>query len=191
MITYWTGLVDGTDKCFLGGTPYGLMEQPVFVLRRSMLFMTGKRTMEFQNRAIIWESAAPTLARTFCELVKVSDAEVLMRYGDDFYAGAPVVTHKAYGKGHVYYVGADMEQAFYSDFYGKAAKETGIQAPLGFVPAEVSVTLRENQENEYLFIQNYARETKAVPVPAEYEVIYGAADEIMQPLATRVLKKKK
>ena len=39
--------------------------------------------------------------------------------------------------------------------------------------------------------QNYARETKAVPVPAEYEVIYGAADEIMQPLATRVLKKKK
>ena len=80
-----------------------------------------------------------------------------MRYGDDFYAGAPVVTHKAYGKGHVYYVGADMEQAFYSDFYGKAAKEAGIQAPLGFVPA----------------------------------VIYGAADEIMQPLATRVLKKKK
>lgn len=26
VITYWTGLVDGTDKCFLGGTPYGLME---------------------------------------------------------------------------------------------------------------------------------------------------------------------
>ena len=50
---------------------------------------------------------------------------------------------------------------------------------------------KENQENEYLFIQNYARETKAVPVPSEYEVIYGTADEIMQPLATRVLKKKK
>ena len=84
-----------------------------------------------------------------------------------------------------------MEQAFYSDFYGKAAQDAGIQAPRGVVPAEVSVTFRENQENEYLFIQNYARETKAVPVPAEYEVIYGAADEIMQPLATRVLKKKK
>ena len=65
VITYWTGLVDGTDKCFLGGTPYGLMEAAGLVLRRSMLFMTGKRTMEFQNRAIIWESAAPTLARTF------------------------------------------------------------------------------------------------------------------------------
>ena len=191
VITYWTGLVDGTDKCFLGGTPYGLMEA------------AGLRTTEIdalydweENHGISepgnhLEISGTYTCKNLCELVKVSDAEVLMRYGDDFYAGAPVVTHKAYGKGHVYYVGADMEQAFYSDFYGKAAKETGIQAPLGFVPAEVSVTLRENQENEYLFIQNYARETKAVPVPAEYEVIYGAADEIMQPLATRVLKKKK
>ena len=188
VITYWTGLVDGTDKCFLGGTPYGLMEA------------AGLRTTEIdalydweENHGISepgnhLEISGTYTCKNLCELVKVSDAEVLMRYGDDFYAGAPVVTHKAYGKGHVYYVGADMEQAFYSDFYGKAA---GIQAPLGFVPAEVSVTLRENQENEYLFIQNYARETKAVPVPAEYEVIYGAADEIMQPLATRVLKKKK
>ena len=191
VITYWTGLVDGTDKCFLGGTPYGLMEA------------AGLRTTEIdalydweENHGISepgnhLEISGIYTCKNLCELVKVSDAEVLMRYGDDFYAGAPVVTHKAYGKGHVYYVGADMEQAFYSDFYGKAAKEAGIQAPLGFVPAEVSVTLRENQENEYLFIQNYARETKAVPVPAEYEVIYGAADEIMQPLATRVLKKKK
>ena len=191
VITYWTGLVDGTDKCFLGGTPYGLMEA------------AGLRTTEIdalydweENHGISepgnhLEISGTYTCKNLCELVKVSDAEVLMRYGDDFYAGTPVVTHKSYGKGHVYYVGADMEQAFYSDFYGKAAKEAGIQAPLGFVPAEVSVTLRENQENEYLFIQNYARETKAVPVPAEYEVIYGAADEIMQPLATRVLKKKK
>ena len=191
VITYWTGLVDGTDKCFLGGTPYGLMEA------------AGLRTTEIdalydweENHGISepgnhLEISGIYTCKNLCELVKVSDAEVLMRYGDDFYAGTPVVTHKSYGKGHVYYVGADMEQAFYSDFYGKAAKEAGIQAPLGFVPAEVSVTLRENQENEYLFIQNYARETKAVPVPAEYEVIYGAADEIMQPLATRVLKKKK
>ena len=191
VITYWTGLVDGTDKCFLGGTPYGLMEA------------AGLRATEI-DALYDWEEnhgisepgnhlgiSGIYTCKNLCELVKVSDAEVLMRYGDDFYAGAPVVTHKAYGKGHVYYVGADMEQAFYSDFYRRTAKEAHIQAPLEFIPEEVSVTLRENQENEYLFIQNYARETKAVPVPAEYEVIYGAADEIMQPLATRVLKKKK
>ena len=26
VLTYWSGLVDETDKCFLGGTPYGLMD---------------------------------------------------------------------------------------------------------------------------------------------------------------------
>ena len=131
VITYWTGLVDGTDKCFLGGTPYGLMEA------------AGLRTTEIdalydweENHGISepgnhLEISGIYACKNLCELVKVSDAEVLMRYGDDFYAGTPVVTHKSYGKGHVYYVGADMEQAFYSDFYGKAAKEAGIQAPLG------------------------------------------------------------
>ena len=26
VLSYWSGLVDGTDRCFLGGTPYGLMD---------------------------------------------------------------------------------------------------------------------------------------------------------------------
>ena len=51
--------------------------------------------------------------KNLCELVKTSDAEILMRYGKDFYAGKPVLTHKTYGKGHIYYVCADMELAFY------------------------------------------------------------------------------
>ena len=59
--------------------------------------------------------------KNLCELVEVSDAEVLMRYGEDFYQGYPVLTHKAFGKGHVYYVCADMELGFYQDFYGRAA----------------------------------------------------------------------
>lgn len=191
VITYWTGLVDETDKCFLGGTPYGLMEA------------AGLRTTEI-DALYDWEEnhgvsepgnhlgiSGTYICKNLCELVKVSDAEVLMHYGEDFYAGTPVVTHKAYGKGHVYYVGADMEQAFYSDFYGRAVKEAKVQTPLEFIPAGVSVTLRESQEKEYLFIQNYARETKAVPVPEGYEVLYGTKEEIMQPLATRVLSRKK
>ena len=58
--------------------------------------------------------------------LKVSDAEVLMRYGEDFYQGYPVLTHKTFGKGHVYYVCADMELGFYQDFYGRVAAEAGL-----------------------------------------------------------------
>ena len=49
----------------------------------------------------------------------------MMRYSEDFYQGYPVLTHKKYGKGHVYYVAADMEAAFYEDFLGRAVEEAG------------------------------------------------------------------
>ena len=124
-------------------------------------------------------------------MVKVSDAEVLMRYGEDFYQGYPVLTHKAFGKGRVYYVCADMELGFYQDFYGRVAAEAGLKSPIEIIPEGVSVTVRENEDTEYLFIQNYARKPQAVPVPAEYELLYGTESEVMAPLQTRILKKSK
>ena len=102
-----------------------------------------------------------------------------------------MLTHKAFGKGHVYYVCADMEIGFYQDFYGRVAAEAGLKSPIEFVPEGVSATVRENGDTEYLFIQNYARKVQSVPVPAEYELLYGTESEVMAPLETRVLKKKK
>ena len=114
-----------------------------------------------------------------------------MRYGEDFYQGYPVLTHKAFGKGHVYYVCADMELGFYQDFYGRAAAEAGLKSPVEFIPEGVSVTVRESEDTEYLFIQNYARKPQTVAVPAEYELLYGTESEVMAPLQTRILKRKK
>ena len=191
VLSYWSGLVDGTDRCFLGGTPYGLMD------------VAGLRSTE-TDALYDWEEnhAIPEAGshlgisnvytcKNFCELVKVSDAEVLMRYGEDFYQGYPVLTHKAFGKGHVYYVCADMELGFYQDFYGRVAAEAGLKSPIEIIPEGVSVTVRENEDTEYLFIQNYARKPQAVPVPAEYELLYGTESEVMAPLQTRILKKSK
>ena len=191
VLSYWSGLVDGTDRCFLGGTPYGLMD------------VAGLRSTETdalydweENHAIPEAGSHLGISNVYtcknlCELVKVSDAEVLMRYGEDFYQGYPVLTHKAFGKGHVYYVCADMEIGFYQDFYGRVAAEAGLKSPIEIIPEGVSVTVRENEDTEYLFIQNYARKPQAVPVPAEYELLYGTESEVMAPLQTRILKKHK
>ena len=129
--------------------------------------------------------------KNLCELAKVSDAEVLLRYGRDFYQGYPVLTHKKYGKGHVYYVAADMEAAFYEDFLGRAAEEAGVKMPLTFISEGISVTTRENEDTEYLFIQNFGEKTETVSVSGDYEVLYGSTDENIAPLATRILKRKK
>ena len=109
VLSYWSGLVDATDRCFLFGTPYGLMD------------VTGIRSTEIdalydweENHAVPNSSNHLNLQKTYrcnhlCELLEVSDAEVLMRYGEDFYAGKAALTHKTYGNGHAYYVAADME----------------------------------------------------------------------------------
>ena len=191
VISYWSGLVDETDKCYLEGTPHGLMEA------------AGIRTEEI-DALYDWEEnhgipetgnhlgiTKSYTCKNLCELAKVSDAEVMMRYSEDFYQGYPVLTHKKYGKGHVYYVAADMEAAFYEDFLGRAANEAGVDTPLDFVPEGVSVTTRETEDTEYLFIQNFAGKTETVSVSEEYEVIYGTDSENMSPLQTRILKRKK
>ena len=191
VISYWSGLVDETDKCYLEGTPHGLMEA------------AGIRTEEI-DALYDWEEnhgipetgnhlgiTKSYTCKNLCELAKVSDAEVMMRYSEDFYQGYPVLTHKKYGKGHVYYVAADMEAAFYEDFLGRAADEAGVDTPLDFVPEGVSVTTRETEDTEYLFIQNFAGKTQTVSVSEEYEVIYGTDSENMSPLQTRILKRKK
>ena len=157
--------------------------------QRQMRFMTGKNAIP-EAGSHLGISNVYT-CKNLCELVKVSDAEVLMRYGEDFYQGYPVLTHKAFGKGHVYYVCADMELGFYQDFDGRGAAEAGLKSPIEIIPEGVSVTVRENEDTEYLFIQNYARKPQAVPVTAEYELLYGKESEVMAPMQTRILKKHK
>ena len=191
VLSYWSGLVDETDRCFLGGTPYGLMDA------------AGIRTEEI-DALYDWEEnhGIPETGnslgitgiyscKNLCELAKVQGAEVLMHYGEDFYQGYPVLTHKSCGKGHIYYVAADMELAFYEDFLGRAAEEAEMVPPLKFIPEGVSVTTRETEDTEYLFIQNYARKPQAVPVPREYETIYGRDKSVLDWLETRILKRQK
>ena len=191
VISYWSGLVNETDKCYLEGTPHGLMEAAGIRAEEIDALYDWEENHgipETGNHLGITKSYT---CKNLCELAKVSDAEVMMRYSEDFYQGYPVLTHKKYGKGHVYYVAADMEAAFYEDFLGRAADEAGVDTPLDFVPEGVSVTTRETEDTEYLFIQNFAGKTQTVSIPEDYEVIYGTDSENMSPLQTRILKRKK
>ena len=191
VISYWSGLVDETDKCYLEGTPHGLMEASGIRAEEIDALYDWEENHGIPETGNHLGITKSYICKNLCELAKVLDAEVMMRYSEDFYQGYPVLTHKKYGKGHVYYVAADMEAAFYEDFLGRAADEAGVDTPLDFVPEGVSVTTRETEDTEYLFIQNFAGKTQTVSIPEDYEVIYGTDSENMSPLQTRILKRKK
>ncbi|MDO5409543.1 MAG: beta-galactosidase [Lachnospiraceae bacterium] len=193
VLTYWSGIVDETDLCYLEGTPHGLME------------VTGIRSTEI-DALYDWEEnhAVPEngnhlglssiyTCKNFCDLVQPikqkPDVEILLRYADDFYQGWPALTHHAFGKGHAYYVCADLEEAFYGDFYPQIIKEAHILSPLESIPEGVSVTTRENDSSTYLFVQNFGTKAVSVPIPAEYKLLYGDTEASMKPLTTRIFKK--
>ena len=188
--TYWSGIVDDTDRCFLGGVPHGLMD------------VLGIRSMEIDG-LYGWEknSLIPVsdnllgLDRTYtckylCDLVELRGAEAVMTYGDDFYAGYPALTVNAYGDGQAWYVAADAEKEFQVEFLRRIAEKAGISCGVeGEIPEGLEITTRENSEATYYIYQNWGSQTVEIPLPkGEIQTLYGETEKGLEPYGLAVLK---
>lgn len=188
--TYWSGIVDDTDRCFLGGVPHGLMD------------VLGIRSMEIDG-LYDWEknSLIPVsdnllgLGRTYtckylCDLVELRGAEAVMTYGDDFYAGYPALTVNAYGDGQAWYVAADAEKEFQVEFLRRIAEKAGISCGVeGEIPEGLEITTRENSEATYYIYQNWGSQTVEIPLPkGEIQTLYGETEKGLEPYGLAVLK---
>lgn len=212
VMTYWSGVVDENDRCFLGGTPYGLTD--VFGLRSEeidALYDWEENTVHpAKKRAAESEAAKNGSAngkaesgaaekvlsgmgqsytcKYLCQLVKPTTARTLMVYGKDFYAGMPALLENAFGRGRAYYVCADMEQAFYDDLYRILVREAGItEIWKEEIPEGVELTVRSGREADYVFLQNFGPEAVRMKLP-EGEVLFGNGDGNMAHLESIVLK---
>ena len=191
IMTYWSGIVDDTDLCYLGGTPYGLMD--VFGLRSTEI----DALYDWENNVSIPVEGnslglnAQWNCKNLCDIVKVSTAEVLGVYGEDFYAGMPTITKNQYGKGIAYYVCADFEQGFYDDFISKIVGLTNIKKPVKVIPNGIEVTTRKSEQNEYIFIQNFNNHEVDIKIELEdAKIILGKYEHgKMQKFETIVIKK--
>ena len=191
VLSYWSGIVDQSDLCYLGGWPAGLMD------------VAGYRSTEIDS-LYDWESNSGEpvegnplgLDRSYecknlCELVKVTTAQSLLTYGSDFYKGMPALTVNHYGQGALYDVCADFSQEFYDDFFCKLVDQLGMERLLENVPEGVEVCSRENENIRVLFIQNFNAEAVDLAYPQDkFEILWGSFDGQLQPLQTLVLKQR-
>lgn len=187
VLTYWSGVVDENDLCFLGGTPYGLMD--VFGLRSEEI----DSLYDDEENLVCRTDETPDglkdsyVCKYLCQLVKPSTAKTLMVYGKDFYAGMPALLENDFGKGKAYYVCADTEQDFYDDLYRKLVKEAGVSGIHEDIPEGVEMTSRSGEHADYIFFQNFNRKDVQIELP-EGEVIFGSKDGKMKPLGNIVVK---
>ena len=168
--TYWSGVVNETDLCYLGDAPHMLTD------------VLGVRRMEIDamydgetRRCVTENDALPQIAHgsLLCEVAALEGATPLMVYDEDYFAGAPAVTEHTFGKGKAYYIATRFEKSFYPPLYAMICE--GVVSPCwpGHLPEGVLATPR----GQYVFLQN----TNAFPA---------ALDDIeIAPYGTAVFKK--
>lgn len=155
---YFSGVVDETDLAF-EGYPGPLREVlGIWVEEIDALY-------EGQTNHIVMAGGSGTYTcGHLCDIVHAEGAEVLATYGDDFYAGTPVLTANTYGAGKAYYIASDPEARFLDDFYGRLLETYNLE-PLLETPAGVEVTLRENGSRRLLFVLNHNDRPEQVTLP--------------------------
>ncbi len=157
--TVFSGVVDEHDLAFQG------YPGP---LRR----MLGIRVEEIDalfpdqtNQIVMLDGSGSYICTDLCDIVHTEGAAVLATYGDDFYAGTPVVTEHPFGQGRAYYIASHPEDRFLDDFYERILALSGI-APLLESPKGIEVTLRQTDQRRLLFVLNHTPATANIRLPS-------------------------
>ena len=190
IMTYWSGIVNETDLCYLEGTPHSLLD--VFGLRSKEI--DGLYEWEENSLIPIPENSLQLhtsyKCKNLCDLVQLNGATPLMNYGSDFYQGTPALTVNQYGKGYAYYICTDAEELFYHDFYPKSLAKHHIHSILNTIPDGIEVTSRTDDEYEYIFIQNFSYRNIDIVLPKKGDIIYGNKNGNIRQYETIVFRKK-
>jgi beta-galactosidase len=166
--TYFSGMVDENDLCFLGGFPGPLREVTgIWSEEIDSLYDNEVNYIEFKNDKIK-ELKSQYEVKDYCDLIHVETAEVLGVYKEDFYADMPALTVNNYGDGRAYYISARTGADFNNDFYSKLFKDLDIKSVIeGELPQGVTAQMRSNKNNKYTFIMNFTEEEKKVDLGEE------------------------
>ncbi|MFC3911961.1 beta-galactosidase [Pseudaeromonas sharmana] len=167
--SYWTGVVNESDLCHLGGFPGPL--RPILGIWAEEI--DGLYDDESNSVSGIDGNAlgltGPYQVTHLCERIQLEGAEALATYGSDFYAGEPAVTVKSHGAGKAYYVASRNDLAFQRDFFGRLIADLALPRALeSTLPAGVTAQCRTDGEQKFVFVQNYTREVRYVTLPQGY-----------------------
>ncbi len=150
--TYWSGLVNENDLCHQSFNPFGM--QDLFGLYSEEIDALWP---DQKNWLVMKDDGRRYELTDLCDIVKISTAEVLACYADDFYAGAPALTKNSFGKGTAYYLAARAGRDFFFDFYNALTKDLDVTRSLGSseLPANVTASLRIGPDAQFVIVQNY------------------------------------
>jgi beta-galactosidase len=191
LATYWSGVVNETDLCHLGGFPGPL---------RRTLGIWAEETEGLHSRdlnGVVMQAGNPLKlsgdydAHEIAELIHLEGAEAIGTYRSDFYAGRPALTLNRFGKGNAYHLATRVKDAaFYVELYAAITAKAGITRALETeLPPGVTAQLRTDGESDYIFVQNFSGSPQTVDIKGEEytDMITGTAAPAVLNLAVNDL----
>lgn len=159
LFTYMSGYVNENDYITAGGYPGKLRELAgIWVEETDALPEDEQNEFSYQGRT------CP--AGLLCDIIHLEGAEAAAFYEKDFYAGTPVITKNAYGKGTVYYVGTRSDQEFYKMLMDEICKSICISPVIEGAPG-IEATKRSKDGENYYFLLNHTEESKEIVLSFE------------------------
>ncbi|MGR5944833.1 beta-galactosidase [Enterobacter sp. C4G1] len=193
--TYWSGVVNETDLCHLGGFP-GPLRKLVGVWAEEIDCLDdGERNLVQGLAGNASGLQGPYQVRHLCELIHAESAQVLATYRDDFYAGRPAVTVNRVGKGKAWHVASRNDLPFQRDFFAAIINELALPRAIdGDFPPGVVATARTDGETTWVFVQNFTAQQQLVTLPLGYTDCMtdtaAAGDTVLLAWDCRVLRRK-
>ncbi|WP_168121739.1 beta-galactosidase [Paenibacillus sp. HB172176] len=155
--TYWSGVVNETDLCHLGGFP-GPLRKTLGIWAEEIEALHDHEA----NSITMLEGNALGLQGSFkavelCELIHSEGAEALAVYGESFFAGRPALTVNKLGAGRAYHMAARHQDDFLNAFYVGIVRDCGIKRAVDAVlPAGVTAQVRTDGLKDYIFLMNFS-----------------------------------
>ncbi len=167
--TYWTGIVNESDLCYLGGFPGPLRNLLGIWAEEIDCLNDGEFNLVQGLAGNQCGLQGPYQVRHLCELIHIESAQALATYRDDFYAGRPAVTVNAFGKGKAWHVASRNDLAFQRDFFTALSKELALPRAIATeLPPGVVATARTDGDNAFIFLQNYSAQNHTLTLPQGY-----------------------
>ncbi|HED3854813.1 beta-galactosidase [Enterobacter soli] len=193
--TYWSGVVNETDLCHLGGFPGPLRKLVGIWAEEIDCLDDGERNLVQGLAGNASGLQGPYQVRHLCELIHAESAQVLATYRDDFYAGRPAVTVNRFGKGKAWHVASRNDLPFQRDFFAAIINELALPRAIdGDFPPGVVATARTDSETTWVFVQNFTAQQQLITLPQGYtDCMTDAAatgDTVLLAWDCRVLKRK-
>ena len=190
VMTYFSGVVDGHDRVWLGGYPALLQDvlglaveewQPVLAGASEPLVFSGIR------------SAQGGTCSHLCELINLRGALPVATYATGFLAGRVAWTRHQFGSGETHYLGTRPDAQTLSRFFEELLSQRGIKSPVR-ADAGVEVSRRVGDREEFLFVINHLETSARVQLGdwSGVDVLTGrtcSADEALEPFGVRVLRR--